>query len=61
MEKRFVVKNFETGLYLQYAWDEKDVWGTGNSSPYYFDTREVAKDFISRRDGKFQIETIYII
>jgi hypothetical protein len=56
MEKRYVVKNFENGTYFQ-GWD----FGWGNDFvKYYFETLEDAILCISREDGKFQIETIYI-
>jgi hypothetical protein len=57
MENRFVVKDFEVGTYYQ-GWDFG--WASSHSA-YIFETLEDAKDFISRQDGKFQIETIYII
>jgi hypothetical protein len=57
MEKRFVVKNFEVGTYYQ-GWDFG--WASSHLA-YIFETLEDAEDFISREDGKFQIETIYII
>jgi hypothetical protein len=57
MEKKFVIKNFENGTYFQ-GWD----FGWGNDFvKYYFETLEDAILCISREDGKFVIETIYII
>jgi hypothetical protein len=57
MERKFVVKNFENGLYYQ-GWDFG--WSLAHSA-YLFETLEDAKDFIGRLVGKFQIETIHII
>jgi hypothetical protein len=57
MGKKFVVKNFENGLYYR-GWDFG--WASSHSA-YLFETLEDAKDFIGRLVGKFQIETIHII
>jgi hypothetical protein len=57
MKKRFVVKNF----LLREYWTYNSEWGYSQYEAHEFETLQDAEDFISRQDGKFQIETIYII
>jgi hypothetical protein len=57
MEKKFVVKNF----LLREYWTYNSEWGYSQYEAHKFETLQDAEDFISRQDGKFQIETIYII
>lgn len=58
MEKKYVVKDFETQTYYcgeNYGWSEEAYLAD------YFDTVEDAKRFIEREDGKFQIELVYVV
>lgn len=58
MEKKFVVKDFEAQTYYcgePYGWSEEAYLVE------YFETFEDAENFIKREDGKFQIETVYVV
>ena len=61
MEKKFVVKDFQKQTYFQ-GWDFG--WEGRNegdyATPHWFDSLEDTELFISRQDGQFVIETIYI-
>ena len=58
MEKKYVVKNFENGTYLQ---QDREGWGE-EFTMCEFDSLEEAENMIDIQPyGKFQIETIYII
>jgi hypothetical protein len=58
MEKKYVVKDFADQLYYQ---GESYGWGKEPFLSDYFDTIEDAERFIQRQDGKFQIETVYVV
>lgn len=56
MEKKYVVKCFETQAYYcgeNYGWRKK--------AYHYFHSIEDAENFIKRENGKFQIEVVYIV
>ena len=58
MEKKYVVKNFETQQYYcgqNYGWS-KDAFFAD-----HFYSTEDAENCIQRENGKFQIEVIYIV
>lgn len=56
MKKRYVVKDFLSSQYWTFMSD----WGDSTFDAHEFETLEHAEDFISRQDGQFVIETIYI-
>ena len=56
MKKKYVVKHFNTGKYWTYNSEYGEAYESQN-----FETLENAEFFISRQDGQFVIETIYII
>ena len=58
MEKRYIVKDFEDKTYYcgeLYGWSEEAYLVE------YFETFEDAENFIKREEGKFQIETVYVV
>ena len=58
MEKKYVVKDFETQKYYcgkLYGWS-KEARFAG-----YFETAEDAERFIDQENGKFQIEVVYVV
>jgi hypothetical protein len=59
MEKKYVVKNFETQTYYcgeVYGWRSLEAYLAD-----YFDTVEDAERFIDKENGKFQIELVYVV
>lgn len=58
MEKKFVVKDFEAQTYYC---SEPYGWSNETYLAEYFDTFEDAENFIKCEDGKFQIETVYVV
>jgi len=56
MKKKYVVKNFLASRYWTFMSD----WSDSPFDAHEFETLEDAEDFISRQDGQFVIETIYI-
>lgn len=58
MEKKYVVKNFKYGTYLQ---QDREGWGE-EFTMCEFDSLEEAENLIDLQPyGKFIIETIYVI
>jgi hypothetical protein len=61
MQKKYVVKKFGTEIYFQgwdFGWEGRNEWDC--TTPYLFESLEDAEICISRYDGTFQIEIIYI-
>lgn len=58
MKTKFVVKDFESQLYYAgeyYAFSDTALYAE------YFDTFEEAENFIKSQNGKFIIETVYLV
>ena len=58
MEKKFVVKDFEVQTYYcveTYGWSKEAYLAD------YYETFEDAENFIKRKNGKFQIEAVYVV
>jgi hypothetical protein len=60
MEKKYVVKDFEAQTYYSGQWGDKQNWEKEAYLSEYFDSIEDAERFISRENGKFQIELVYV-
>jgi hypothetical protein len=61
MEKRYVVKDFETQTYYcgKYL---GEIWSENSHLVEYFKTFEDAEEFIKlEKCGKFQIEVVYFV
>jgi hypothetical protein len=58
MEKKFVVKDFES---QKYYCGELMGWSEISYLSDYFDDIESAINFINSEQGKFQIEEVYIV
>lgn len=58
MEKKFVVKEFESQIY--YCGEDYE-WSAVIYLAHYFDKFADAENFIKRENGKFQIETVYVV
>lgn len=61
MEKKYVVKDFEAQTYYSGEYASKQTWEKEAYLAEYFDTIEDAERFISRENGKFQIELVYVV
>jgi hypothetical protein len=60
MEKKYVVKDFESQTYYAGQWGNKQNWDKDPRFAEYFNSLEDAGIFISRENGRFQIELVYI-
>jgi hypothetical protein len=61
MEKKYVVKDFEAQTYYAGQYGVKQNWEKEAYLAEYFDSVEDAERFISRENGKFQIELVYVV
>lgn len=61
MEKKYVVKDFNTQTYYSGEWGNKQNWEKEAYQAEYFDSVEDAEMFISRWNGGFQIELVYVV
>ena len=61
MEKKYVVKDFEAQTYYSFEHSGMLNWEKESYLAEYFDSVEDAERFISRENGKFQIETVYVV
>ncbi len=61
MEKKYIIKDFEAQTYFCGMWSGKTTWEKESYLSEYFSSLDDAERFINRENGKFQIETVYIV